>query len=105
MNHCGPGFGQQPRTRCVRYWFLCCVHDLCGAQSLHLSDPRGIQPGANISQGKMIITVNVKFFNHKVLPAVYIYTVDIVLRLTHTEVHVGVRTAEVLLHKLQALQL
>lgn len=53
LMHCLPDLGLQPSAWWITLWFLYCVHDVCGAQSPPLSHPRGIQPGANISQGNI----------------------------------------------------
>lgn len=47
------GSGPLPLAWLVTFWLLHCVHDVCGAQSPHLSDSRRIQPGANTSQGNI----------------------------------------------------
>lgn len=53
MSHCLPGSELHPVAWWNTLWFLYHVHDVCGAQSPLISDPRGIQPDTNISQGNI----------------------------------------------------
>ena len=46
-------FGLQLSTWSITYWFLYCVHVLCGDQFLHLRDSWGIQSRANTTQGNI----------------------------------------------------
>lgn len=53
ISHCLPGFELFPFAWWLTVWFLYCLHVICGAESLCVRDPRGLQPGTNISQGNI----------------------------------------------------